>query len=267
MFVNGKAIAATIVDDVRKQVEQLTHSPVLSIVTCAPTQATKQYLTLKERGARSVGITVQRISVPVTEHTKDVIRRVQEATNVSDAVIVQLPLPKHIDTEMVLRAVPVEQDVDALAPNNEVYRSPVVEACREILERHSVRVHGEPIAVVGYGRLVGEPVAKWLASQGGRVTVVTEETLNPEAVIKNATIVVLGVGRTGMITPEQLRPGAVILDAGASEQGGKIRGDADPACATIASLFTPVPGGIGPITVAALLRNVVKAAQQNRGMG
>ena len=119
----------------------------------------------------------------------------------------------------------------------------------------------EKVVVVGHGRLVGEPAALWAKGQGATVTVVTKETSNSEQIIAAADVLILGAGQPNIITPEAIKPGVVIFDAGTSEDNGELKGDAHPDCAEVASLFTPVPGGIGPITVSMLLKNVVKAAE------
>jgi methylenetetrahydrofolate dehydrogenase (NADP+)/methenyltetrahydrofolate cyclohydrolase len=146
-----------------------------------------------------------------------------------------------------------EGDTDALLP-------PVVDAVREILTRSSVNPKGKRAVVVGKGWLVGEPVAAWLRNQGALVTTLGK-TDSLEA-LKDAEIIVSGAGAPGIIKPEHLSRGAVLIDAGTSESDGSIVGDADPACAQIASVFTAVPGGVGPVAVACLFRNAQKLVRR-----
>ena len=131
---------------------------------------------------------------------------------------------------------------------------------KAILESECITVEGKEVVIVGNGSLVGKPAAAWFRLGGAHVDVADNETDNLPDVTKQADIIVCGAGVPGLITPEMIKEGVIILDAGTSEDSGKLRGDADPACADKASLYTPVPGGIGPITVAVLLRNVVDAA-------
>lgn len=264
MFVDGKAIAADILAEAAVQAALVSPAPTLAIITCDPNQATKQYLALKQDRAQAAGIAVSVTVLPAAAETNEVIAVISDAVTAADAVIVQLPLPFHIDTDAVLRAIPTSHDVDGLTGVGSTFLSPVVEACRDILERHGISPAHKRVVVVGSGRLVGAPVARWFTDQGARVEVVTDSLSGKRPLIRSAEILVLGAGQPGFISPDMLQPGVVVLDAGTSEQGGKILGDADPACAKVASIFTPVPGGIGPITVSALLRNVVLAAQQNR---
>ncbi len=157
----------------------------------------------------------------------------------------------------MLKAVPPSHDIDVLNPLTTTVLSPVVGAIKEILKLHEVPVFEKHVVVVGSGKLVGRPVAAWFMEQGSSVSIVTRDTSDIVFYTKNADIIVLGAGSPRMLTPDMIKEGVVILDAGTSEDGGVLAGDADPACAEKASLFTPVPGGVGPITVAVLLRNVV----------
>ena len=129
-----------------------------------------------------------------------------------------------------------------------------------ILTTHSISVPGTIVTIIGSGRLVGLPSYRWFLERGAHVSVVTKDTEDISYHTKNADIVVCGAGVSGLLTPDMIREGAVVLDAGTSEEGGELRGDADPRCGEKASLFTPVPGGIGPITIAILLQNVVDCA-------
>jgi len=134
---------------------------------------------------------------------------------------------------------------------------PVVGAIKELSKRQHVVFAGAKVVVVGEGRLVGKPAALWAKKQGAQVKVIHRNTERPEEILKTADIIISGAGDPGIIKPEMIKEGVVIFDAGTSEEGGVLKGDANPACADKATLFTPVPGGIGPITVAVLLRNLV----------
>jgi methylenetetrahydrofolate dehydrogenase (NADP+)/methenyltetrahydrofolate cyclohydrolase len=138
-----------------------------------------------------------------------------------------------------------------------------VAAVKEVLERSNVMPAGKTAVVVGKGWLVGEPVATWLSAQGAQVTSITREAGDLSSLL-GADIIVSGAGSPGLIRPEHLSPGVTLIDAGTAESGGAIVGDADPACATVASVFTPVPGGVGPMAVACLFRNAAILAKRNR---
>ncbi len=199
-----------------------------------------------------------RVDLPDGAKTEQAIDAVRSLAKEADAIIVQLPLPKSVDTNAVLSEIPHEKDVDAINPVSESERlveAPVALAVVEILDRSHVAIRGKHAVVVGAGRLVGTPSAALLKKLGADVSKFTleEGSIND---LKDADIIVLGAGNPGFIKPEHLKRGVVLIDAGASEAKGNVVGDADPACAKKASVFTPVPGGIGPVAVAMIFKNL-----------
>lgn len=261
MIIDGRAMAADIYADIRSKVATLDTAPHLTIFTCAPDFATQSYLALKKRKAAEVGIAVNVIEFPDTITTEEVVQSVMQAQMQTDGIIVQLPLPKTIDTTVVLNAIPASYDVDGIHYDGTAATmlSPVVGAIAAMTQVHDVLLATQQVVVVGNGRLVGAPAALWAQKQGAHVIVITKDTSENEAaaIIAHADILILGAGQPGLVTPNMVKPGIIIFDAGTSEDGGELKGDADPACADIASLITPVPGGIGPVTVAILFRNLV----------
>ncbi len=262
MIVSGKQIAEAIYEKARARIQTLGRVPVLTIITCAPNFETQKYLVLKEKKALAVGIETRIFELEVEHTTENFIQAVHEAVAVSDGIIVQLPLPKHIDTNAVMQSIPSSHDVDALNPATEELLSPVVGSIKEILATHEIGTHQKMVTIIGSGRLVGIPASQWFQEQGASVSVVTRDTEDISYYTKSADIIVCGAGVPNLLTPTMIKEGVVILDAGTSEDGGELRGDADPLCAEKASLFTPVPGGIGPITIAMLLANVVECAER-----
>jgi methylenetetrahydrofolate dehydrogenase (NADP+)/methenyltetrahydrofolate cyclohydrolase len=261
MIVDGRAVASEILAFVR---EDLPRTAVVRAIAVSPTPATESYLSIKAARAQEAGMRLDVVRLPETVTDLDVIEAVERAG--CDAVIVQLPLPEHLDTKRILDSIPWRLDADVLSANAyarfsldepEALLPPVVAAVSEILVRAGVFAGGRSAAVVGQGRLVGEPVTRWLMNEGAEVAVMTRESGEEGLqLLKEASIVVSGAGSPGLIRPEHLAEGVVLIDAGTSESGGAIVGDADPACAQIASVFTPVPGGVGPVAVACLFRNV-----------
>ncbi len=260
MIVDGRAIAERIYTEIRMQTEMSSHVPRLTIITCAPNFETQKYLALKEKKAKEVGIEIHIVEMKPEHTTEDFIAHINTGVEESDGVIVQLPLPSHIDTYGILSIIPESHDVDALNLDHPQTLSPVVGAIREILSTHGLSVLGKQVTVIGNGRLVGLPVSQWCIGQGAHVSVVTKETPDIAQYTRTADVIVCGAGIPGLLTPEMVKDGVIILDAGTSEDGGVLRGDADQSCANKASLFTPVPGGIGPITIAILLKNVSDCA-------
>lgn len=261
MIVDGRAIAEKVYERTAARVRELRRAPEMTIITCAPNFETKKYLALKEKKAAQVGILTTVIDLPEKCSTEMMIATIMESIPVSDAIVVQLPLPPQIDTDAVLRAVPVTHDADALNTETSTVLSPVVGAIDVILREHNVPIAERHVVIIGSGRLVGLPAHTWFTRLGASVSIVTKDTADVAYYTKPADIIVCGAGVPGLLTPDMVKEGVVILDGGTSEDGGVLKGDADPACAEKAALFTPVPGGIGPITIAILLENVVKLSR------
>lgn len=261
VLVDGKKIAADIAAAVKVKVAALQTPVRLVVVACDPNFETQKYLALKKTRAESLGITLVVEALTRESDTAAVIAAITASLPNTDGVVVQLPLPSHIDTKAVLAAVPATYDVDAFTYQGEpaaVVLPPVVAAIAEIAERHSITWAGKNVVVFGSGRLVGAPAAAYALTEGAHVTVLDETSLNTADIARTADIIILGVGKPNLLTPDMVKEGVVVFDAGASEDGGLLVGDAAPTVAEKAALFTPVPGGIGPITVAVLFQNLLE---------
>lgn len=259
MIVDGRAIASEILKDVRAKG---TRSAVVRAVVVMPSPATESYLAIKEARAEEAGMHLEVVRLPESATNTDVIEAIEKPG--ADAVIVQLPLPEHLDSKMILDKIPVGLDADVLsalaysrfkADEDNALLPPVVASIAEVLERSKVFVAGKGVTVVGQGRLVGMPAAAWLVNQGAEVRIVTREEGDLSS-LEEADVIITGAGSPALIQPHHIQDGVVLIDAGTSESGGALVGDADPACAAKAAVFTPVPGGIGPVAVACLFRNV-----------
>jgi methylenetetrahydrofolate dehydrogenase (NADP+) / methenyltetrahydrofolate cyclohydrolase len=244
---------------VRERAQKCVHTPRLGIITCAPNFETRKYLALKEKKAREVGIETTIIDIPGDASTEDVLTALTDLCVRTDGLVVQLPLPQHIDRDTVLGAIPATH---ALNTKTTAVLSPVVAAIREILAIEHIDPKEKQVTIIGSGHLVGLPAYHWFVKAGAHVSVVTRDTHDIPYYTRYADIIVSGAGVPKLITPTMVREGVVILDAGTSEDDGILSGDVDPEVAQKASLFTPVPGGIGPMTIALLLENVVELAEQ-----
>jgi len=264
MIVDGRAIAEDIYHGIKNSLTHLDFVPHLTVFTCAPNFETKKYLSLKRRKAMDIGLGINIIEFPENVTNDEIIQSVVHSQMQTDGIIIQLPFPPHIDIEAVLNCIPASLDVDAVHfdGTNEEILPPVIGAIKEISRRHDVLWAASNVVVIGEGKLVGKPAAIWASKKGAQVYVITKETENPEAYLKKAHIIISGAGVPGLITPDKICEQVIIFDAGTSEAGGVLKGDADPECAQKASLFTPVPRGIGPITIAVLLKNLVYLSTQ-----
>jgi methylenetetrahydrofolate dehydrogenase (NADP+)/methenyltetrahydrofolate cyclohydrolase len=263
MKVDGKTIAQDILAQLKKDTES-TSKLVLTAVTCAPNFETQKYLEMKKRRAAAVGICLNVVELPNNVTTDQAIECVEAVAKQSAGVVVQLPLPEHIDIDAVLQAVPKAKDPDGFSygEKHDQILPPVVGAIDEISKVHELEWKNKRVVILGQGRLVGIPAARYARKRGARVRVYEKDTLDVSS-LKTADIIVSGIGHPKFIVPEMVTKGVVIFDAGTSEDGGELVGDMHKDTATVASLYTPVPGGIGPVTIAYLLSNLVKLARQN----
>lgn len=263
MVIDGRALASDLLTRVR---ESLIRPLVVRAVVMEPSPATLSYLAIKSERAQEAGMALEVVRVAPGAHEEDIIALVEAEG--ADAVIVQLPLPASIDTARVVNAIPLSLDADVLS--DEMYASfergdvgallpPVVGAVEEIFRVAHVAPSGAHAVVVGEGKLVGRPVASWLRSQQANVEVVSR-TRGDLSLLKRADIVVLGAGQAGLVHKDLLKEGVVLIDAGTSESNGALAGDAHPSCKEVASVFTPVPGGVGPLAVACLFKNAAVLA-------
>ncbi len=268
MIIDGRSLAKEVLARTALRAAALGKAPLVSAIVVAESAATRSYLAIKAARAADAGCVLDVVKFSEDVSTNELRSAVSSCT--ADALIVQLPLPEEVDTKQVCDAIPLSKDADVLSSaaralfehTENALLPPVVGAVRKILEFGNVDVAGKKAVVIGAGFLVGAPVATWLTRQGAEVTVVTLESGSLRETLSIADIVVSGAGSPHLITPDMLKEGAVLIDAGTSESGGAIVGDADPTCADVCSLFTPVPGGVGPLAVACLFENVINLAQR-----
>jgi methylenetetrahydrofolate dehydrogenase (NADP+)/methenyltetrahydrofolate cyclohydrolase len=262
MLIDGKQIADERAAAMRSFVSERGISPLLVAIAAMPDAPTEQFLRIKSKLAETIGI---RMETVILEDANEAAAEAAfyAALDRADGVVLQLPFPDALPTSGLLANLPSDLDPDCLGvasgallqSGEHIILPPVVSAIAALSKKYAVALEGARAVVVGQGRLVGAPSALWLERQGANVVRLTKAD-SLEAV-KEADILVLGAGAPGIITPDLVKDGVVIFDAGTSEEGGKILGDADPACAPKASFMTPVPKGIGPIAVAELFGNLL----------
>jgi methylenetetrahydrofolate dehydrogenase (NADP+)/methenyltetrahydrofolate cyclohydrolase len=272
VIVDGKQLALQVQNELKPFFSE--HSASLAVFVMAPDFATQKFISIKKKVAAELGVTVH--EYPLSPHTTDdeLIKSINDVCLKCTGVIVQLPLGKRINIERVRGAIPPLCDVDVLSntafekflSENTFPMPPVVGALVTILSHHNISIEKKHVVVIGQGRLVGLPAAQWFSHKGAQVTTLSKDSIDIAHYTQDADIIVLGAGVPGLLTPDMFSEGVVILDAGTSEVNGKLKGDADPRCAEKAGLFTPVPGGIGPITVAMIFKNlaVLLARQQEQ---
>ncbi|MFC1594848.1 bifunctional 5,10-methylenetetrahydrofolate dehydrogenase/5,10-methenyltetrahydrofolate cyclohydrolase [Patescibacteria group bacterium] len=271
MIIDGKKLAAEIKESLKAEISGIDKELRLAVIQVDDNPVTERFLTQKKKFGEDIGVDVRVYELPKDISTNALRKKVAEVVHIKQntAVIVQLPLPNHINTQYILDGIIVEKDADVLSSKGigmfETGRSkiipPVVATVKYILDSNNIYVKGKNAVVVGRGRLVGKPVSIWLNNNGAAITSIDENTLDPRPYTLSADLIISGAGKPGIITADMVKDGVIIIDAGTSESEGRLVGDVDPSVEEKASLFTPVPGGVGPLTVAMLFKNLFTLAQ------
>lgn len=272
MTIDGKKIAADLESMLSERIKKLPFRPVLCDVLVGNDPASLSFVNTKQKAAERIGIQFKLAKLPQNADENDIkqeIMRIQADPHLC-GLLVQLPLPDVLDTRAVLSAIDVKVDVDILSPistgvfydNGASLIPPTAGAILHILDTLGVDLSLERFLVIGQGDLVGRPITFLLQQRGYTVATADVNTENTADLLRQSTAVISGVGKAGFLTAAMLPANAIIIDAGTSESGGTIAGDVDFAnVAPTARFISPVPGGVGPVTVAKLLENVVIVAE------
>ena len=273
--IDGRALAEKVRAQVAADVRAYGESVCLATILVGDDPASHTYVGSKHKASHEAGIDSRDHRFPSDSGESTVLELIDElnADDAVDGILVQLPLPDHMDEPTVLRAVDPEKDVDGFHVLNagrlylgEPFLVPATPSgVMVMLEEHGVELRGKEAVVIGRSEIVGKPMAMLLLAQHATVTICHSRTVDVAAHTRRADILVAAVGRPGLVTPEMVKPGATVIDVGVNRtDDGKLVGDVDPACFEVAGLMTPVPGGVGPMTIAMLLRNTLTAAQHRR---
>jgi len=273
MLVDGKKISEEIKESLKQEIKRNQLKLKLAIVEVGSGEASDKFIERKIKFAEEIGVKTRIYKLSSDISNTQLRKKMAEINHIkeNDGVILQLPLPSHIKTQYILNGITLKKDVDVLssrafgnfATGHFKVLPPVVGAIKIIFEKYNVDIKNKNIVVVGAGKLVGKPVAIWLINQGATVSVLNEFTSDLTEFIKKADIVISGAGKPGLISSEMVKDGVIIMDAGTTKPGFVATkpgffGDVDPDVKEKASLFTPVPGGIGPLTVAMVFKNLIE---------
>ena len=276
VILDGRKTAGLVKQELREQVANLKSKPGLGTLLVGDDPGSVSYVAGKHRDCAEVGMQSIRIDLPTTASESDVRRAIEELNSAQEVTgyIVQLPLPGQMDTRSLLEAVDPAKDADGLHPVNlgklvmnvaGQFNSPL--PCTpagivELLRRYSVELAGAQVAVLGRGLTVGRPLSLLLSSKAVNATpvILHSASKNIAQQVRRADIIVAAVGQAGFVKPDWIKPGAAVLDVGITRVNDELVGDVDPAVAAVAGYFSPNPGGVGPMTRAMLMANVVKLA-------
>ncbi len=273
IILDGKATAATIKDELRQIVSKLSKKPGLGTVLVGDDPGSHSYVGGKHKDCADVGINSIRVDLPGSAKEADVLAAIKDLNNSNECTgyIVQLPLPMAINANRILEAIDPKKDADGLHPLNLgklVLGEPAPLPCTprailELLHRYKISTKGSEVLVMGRGITVGRPLALLLSRKGDDATVTITHTGTKELTLhtKRADIIVAAIGSAHFLTADMIKPGAVVLDVGITRTDAGLLGDVHPDVLNIASYVAPMPGGVGPMTRAMLLTNVVEMAQ------
>jgi methylenetetrahydrofolate dehydrogenase (NADP+) / methenyltetrahydrofolate cyclohydrolase len=301
-ILDGQKIAAAIKEEVAAEVRSLAGRgvrPGLAAVLVGNDPASEVYVRNKVKACEALGIFSEKITTPDSSTTEDMLQLVAQlnAREDIDGILVQLPLPKHVDAKRVLFAVSADKDVDGFHPLNvgflSTQRPGLVPCtplgCMEILKRSGITIEGKHAVVIGRSDIVGKPMAMLLTNANATVTICHSKTRDIQSISRQADILVAAIGRAGFVTKDFVKPGATVIDVGINrvtgpvefrrffagdmkretsftEKGSTLVGDVHPHVTAVAGALTPVPNGVGPLTIAMLMSNTVRAAKMRRGL-
>lgn len=275
-IIDGKKVAAEIKNEVAREVKELKKKgvvPGLATVLVGDDPASHIYVRNKVKDCEEVGIFSEKIVLPNETSEGELLEVIDDLNKRSEihGILVQLPLPAHIDEFEVIKAIDPQKDVDGFHPVNQgllLIGKETIAPCTpagimEMLKRYEVEIEGKHAVVVGRSNIVGKPAAVLLLKENATVSICHSRTKNLSEITRQADILVVAVGRAEMIKAEMVKPGAVVIDVGINRVDNRIVGDVDfDEVAEVASYITPVPGGVGLVTRAMLLKNTVEAAKR-----
>lgn len=276
IILDGKKLRDKIFENLKQKLNNMSEKPTLAVILVGDDPASQIYVKNKKKTAENLGINSIVINYPSNISEKILLDKIQELNNDNKitAILVQLPLPKHIDKFKIIDAIAPEKDVDGLTPYNSGKlfsgEEPYVYPCTPkgillLLDEYNIELEGKHVVVIGRSNLVGKPVAQMLLNRNATVTMCHSHTKNLSDITKTADIVVSAVGKN-IIGEKMLKSDCVVVDVGIfKDVNGKICGDVDFASASkIAAYISPVPGGVGPMTIASLMLNTVELADSKR---
>ena len=276
VLIDGKALAAKVKERVREEAAKLARKPGLAVILVGENPASKVYVAGKEKDCAECGIVSFPYKLPAETTREELLGLIEQlnANDEVDGILVQLPLPKHLDEREVINAIASHKDVDCFHPVNVGKMSigepaflPCTPAgCMEMLKEYGIEIRGKRCVVLGRSNIVGKPMGMLLTAADGTVTTCHSRTVDLAKICAEADILVSAIGKTKFVTADMVKDGAVVIDVAMNrDENGKLCGDVDfDAVAPKCSCITPVPGGVGPMTRAMLMENILTAARAHQ---
>lgn len=280
-LIDGKVISAAVKERVKNEVSQLNEKGItvgLAVIIVGEDPASKIYVANKKKACEALGIISEEYALPESTTEEELLGLIDtlNAKKSINGILCQLPLPRHLDEKRIINAISPEKDVDAFHPVN-VGRIMIGDydfvpctpaGIMEMLAYENIETEGKRCVVIGRSNIVGKPMAMLLLHKNGTVTICHSRTKNLKEICLGADILVAAVGKAKFVTADMVKEGAVVIDVGMNRENGRLCGDVDfEAVKDKASAITPVPGGVGPMTIAMLMQNTLTAAKRQNGIG
>ena len=280
-LIDGKVISAAVKERIKNEVSQLNEKGItvgLAVIIVGEDPASKIYVANKKKACEALGIISEEYALPESTTEKELLGLIDtlNAKKSINGILCQLPLPRHLDEKRIINAISPEKDVDAFHPVN-VGRIMIGDydfvpctpaGIMEMLAYENIETEGKRCVVIGRSNIVGKPMAMLLLHKNGTVTICHSRTKNLKEICLGADILVAAVGKAKFVTADMVKEGAVVIDVGMNRENGRLCGDVDfEAVKDKASAITPVPGGVGPMTIAMLMQNTLTAAKRQTGTG
>lgn len=273
-IIDGKKISSEIITKLKEDVQEMREKPFLAAILLGENPASKIYVSRKEKKSLEVGFKFKKILLPKETSEKELLEKIDELNRDErvHGIIVQLPLPKQINESKIINSIKEEKDVDGFSSNHLgkllVGQNSVVSATPKgimrLIESTGATLSGKEAVIVGRSNIVGKPLFVLLQQRGCTVTLCHSKTKNLEKHTKRADILVVAVGKSEIVGKEMVKKGAIVIDVGITKENGKLKGDVNfEEVKDVADFITPVPGGVGPMTIAMLLENTLDAAKRS----
>ena len=269
-IIDGKKISQKILDTLKSRIKNLKETPGLALVLVGDNPASEIYVNFKEKTCKEVGFYCERYNLDKDTSEMDILNLVDELNNKSSihGILVQLPLPSHINQRLIINSILPHKDVDgftpvnlgSLASGNAVLAPATARACLCLIESTGIKIEGKNAVIIGRSSIVGKPAALLLLEKNATVTICHSKTKNLSEHTKKADILICAAGKPNLVKKDMIKDGAIVIDVGINRIGAKVVGDVDfENLKDVAGYITPVPGGVGPMTIAMLLDNTLMA--------
>jgi len=263
IILDGKKLAEKILSKIEKEVKKMS-SLKLAVILVGNNQSSLKFIEQKKKAAEKIGVKFNLYKFDSKINNKNLVEKIKKIANNKsvNGIVVQLPLPSHINTTKILNAIPKKKDPDALSVDNYLVEPPAASGIIKIIREYKIKMKDKRVVIVGKGRLVGRPLALMMKKNGGKIIVCDKNTKNLASQTIKADILISAAGKPHLIKENMVKKGAVVIDAGFSKINNKLTGDVDfEGVKKKTSYITPVPGGVGPLTVAMLFSNLIKLAK------